>query len=210
MDADSGTSGLVMSYMLQTAQTLSGLVLLRTQIEAEMVSIQRIFAVADIEPEPSTALPSSTPPAPLPAAWPTQGQITLRNVTAGYASGPPALRGVSLDIPAGQSTAVVGRTGAGKSSLAAVLVRVLAPRRGGTVSVDGRDIAGVDVAALRARVAVVPQNCRAFAGSVRENLDPYGDKDETDLRRAVRESKLAEYLGGSEEEALEFEIASGG
>ena len=199
--------GLVMSYVLQVAMSLSGIVLQRTQMEAEMVSVQRILTIADIEPEPRVL--DEARASPTPAAWPHEGRVTFKAFTAAYrGGGVPVLNKVDLVFSPGQSTAIVGRTGAGKSSLAMSLLRALHPVSG-SIEIDGLDTARVDLENIRSRVAIIPQNCRAFAGTIRSNLDPKGEHDESDLLRVVRDSMLEGYFE-SATFALDYPVTKGG
>jgi len=205
--ADSGTMGLVMSYIVQASMSISGMVLLRTSMELEMVSVQRIFSLADITPEEKVDATSNS----VSAAWPTRGKIVFRNFSASYhsdARGPQSLRHVNLDFTPGQSTAIVGRTGAGKSSLALSMLRVLHPSAG-SIEIDGINIERVALHTLRSRVAMIPQNCRAFAGTIRENLDPEGSYDESELLRVISDSQLVGYFD-SPEATLNFMVSKAG
>ncbi|KAK5111394.1 hypothetical protein LTR85_012168 [Meristemomyces frigidus] len=205
--APPSTTGFVLSYTLQVSAALSSMVAVTTQAACEMISVQRIFVLADVEPEekPGDCERART----IPAAWPTSGKITMTEVSASYEGGQMlVLEDISLEFLPGTSTAIVGRTGAGKSSLVSTLSRLLRPTRG-RIEIDGIDIAEVSCTVLRSRIAVIPQNCRAFAWSVRENLDPQAQFDESDLLRAVKDSSVAEQFP-SAQDALQYSITQGG
>jgi ABC-type multidrug transport system fused ATPase/permease subunit len=136
------------------------------QLQMDFVSVERIDELLHIEEEPRGTIDP-------PAAWPTYGSdVIFENVTLRYAPHlDPALKDVSLQIPGGSTTAVIGRTGSGKSTLAVSLLSVVRPETG-RIMIDGINIADVNTQALRTRVTFVAQDPILFPGSVRLNLDP--------------------------------------
>ncbi|PTB51949.1 hypothetical protein M431DRAFT_539747, partial [Trichoderma harzianum CBS 226.95] len=200
---DASATGFVMSYMLQLATSFTQTVLLRTQMECEMVSTQRIFSLIDTKAEKMSTneVEVLDRTQNVDASWPSRGTVTFCDFSASYShnyhddenDSSVVLRDINLDFAPGQSTAIVGRTGAGKSSLALAMLRVLQPARG-RIEIDGTDITQVDLDVLRSRVAIIPQNCGAFAGTVRTNLDSNGIHDESDLLRVVRDKSLCKGL----------------
>ncbi|SDP48504.1 ATP-binding cassette, subfamily B [Klenkia soli] len=132
--------------------------------------------------------PTSTPPAADPApVGPLRGEVVLDGVTFAYRGAPtPALRDVDLRIAPGETVALVGETGAGKSTVVKLIARFYDPT-GGAVRVDGRDLRGLDLGAYRARLGVVPQEAHLFDGTVRDAV-AYGRPDASDLEveRAAR------------------------
>mmetsp|Transcript_41355 Transcript_41355/g.110682 ORF Transcript_41355/g.110682 Transcript_41355/m.110682 type:complete len:347 (+) Transcript_41355:2852-3892(+) len=168
-------------------------------MEGNMVSVERLAEYASLPPEDSTVirraiLPSgpssahfekSCSPSPPPPSWPFRGELVLESVELRY--GPercPALRGVSFSTPGGERIGVVGRTGAGKSSLAAAVLR-LRELWSGRVVLDGLNLRDLALADLRARLAVVPQEPLLLVGSVRFNLDPHGTVSDEALWAAL-------------------------
>ncbi|KAJ6114370.1 hypothetical protein N7486_000148 [Penicillium sp. IBT 16267x] len=136
------------------------------QLQMDFVSVERVDELLHIEEEsPGTIEP--------PAAWPKYGSdITFENVTIRYAPHlHPSLTDISLRIPGGSTTAIVGRTGSGKSTLAVSLLSVIKPETG-CVKIDGINIADVSTQALRTRITFVAQDPVLFPGSIRLNLDP--------------------------------------
>ena len=117
-----------------------------------------------LETEPS--VPESVDAEPLPAI---EGAIELREVTFGYDDETPVLHDVSLRLAAGESLAVVGPTGAGKSTIAKLITRFYDPQRG-EVLIDGHDLRWVTIESLRRQLGVVPQEPFLFAGTVRDNV----------------------------------------
>jgi ATP-binding cassette subfamily B protein len=127
----------------------------------------RIFQILDREPR-------MTAPAGAPGLPPGRGEVRLEGVTLSYAEGEvppgrPVLRDVDLAVQAGSTTALVGATGSGKTSLVSLLPRLYDPQRGSVV-IDGVDVRDVDLRALRAQIAVVSDDPFLFSASVHENI----------------------------------------
>lgn len=137
------------------------------------------------------------------------GAIELRNVSFAYVADEPVLRDVSLTIPAGQTVAIVGATGAGKSSLVGLLARLYDPQQG-QVLLDGVDIKRMSLEALRRSVAVVPQDPVCLAGTIAANIRLYrNDISDAELQHAAEVSNAArfiEQLPGS----YNYQVAPGG
>jgi ABC-type multidrug transport system fused ATPase/permease subunit len=107
---------------------------------------------------------------PPPPGWPSDGRVHFNEIYFDYREGAPcALNGITCEIESGQKIGVCGRTGAGKSTLLSVLFS-LGPLKAGTVSIGGKDLAGISCHEVRANVAIVPQSPTLFEGTVRENL----------------------------------------
>ncbi|SCX49448.1 ATP-binding cassette, subfamily B [Klenkia marina] len=125
--------------------------------------------------------PTSTPPAPDPApVGRLRGEVVLDDVTFAYRGAPaPALRGVTLRIAPGETVALVGETGAGKSTVVKLVARFYDPTDG-AVLVDGRDLRTLDLAGYRSRLGVVPQEAHLFDGTVRDAI-AYGRPDADDV-----------------------------
>src|SRR5438874_3067996 len=100
---------------------------------------------------------------------PVEGNVAFENVRFGYGDGPEVLHGLTLDVPAGTTVALVGHTGAGKSTIAKLLARFYDPREG-RITIDGHDLRDVTQASLRHQLGIVPQEGFLFAGTVRENI----------------------------------------
>jgi ABC-type multidrug transport system fused ATPase/permease subunit len=136
--------------------------------------------------------------------WPRGGAISFEAVEMRYRPGLPlALRGISFEIPAHSSVGVVGRTGAGKSSLIMALFR-LVEVSSGCVRIDGSDISRMSLSVLRKRITILPQDPVLYSASVRVNLDPFGEYSEEQMANAL---KLAG-LGGRV--SLDDDVEEGG
>lgn len=126
----------------------------------------------------------------VPAAWPVEGRLDIEGLVVGYDPDlPPVLRGLSFKVTKNQRVGVVGRTGAGKSSLTLALFRFLEAREG-SIRIDGIDISKIGLHDLRSRLAIIPQDPVLFSGTVRSNLDPFDDHTEADLYDAMERVQL--------------------
>jgi ATP-binding cassette subfamily B multidrug efflux pump len=150
-----------------------------TTLQASMAAGERIFEVLDVEPEIEDA-PDAYPLPPI------VGDVRFRNVTFGYGT-TPVLKEIDLHVPAGQSVALVGETGAGKSSFINLLMRFHDVWEG-AIEIDGHDLRAVTQESLRSQMGIVLQDTFLFGGSVRENIR-FGRPDATDaeVEQAARE-----------------------
>ena len=149
----------------------------------------RMFEVLDREPRLSA--PPGAPPLP-----PGEGRVELRGVSFAHENGAEVLRDVDLDVAPGRTVALVGATGAGKTTLVNLVPRLYDPTAG-ELRVDGADIRSVDTASLRGEIALVSDDPFLFSASVRENIAyarPEADDDE--VREAARRAGLADFVEG--------------
>jgi ABC-type multidrug transport system fused ATPase/permease subunit len=180
-------AGFTLSFALQYSSTVLGILLRLSSIEVSSNSVERIVEYADMPTEESRdAKPAVAPP----AAWPTAGTIEVENLTVGYADHlPPALVDLGFSIKPGQRVGIVGRTGAGKSSLALAFFRLLEPRRG-SIRIDNLDISTLKRDAIRKRMSIIPQDPFLFSGTLRSNLDFEGCREDYELIEALRMVQL--------------------
>ena len=158
-------------------------------LQSAMASSERIFKLLDTEPE-------VTAPERPAATGQLRDAIRFENVRFEYMSGEPVLRGVSFDLPKGQTVAVVGATGAGKSTLINLLTRFYDPQ-GGRITLDGVDLRQFDLKALRRLYAVVLQDVFLFSGTIADNLrlSASGMSDEA-LWQVLREVNAVDFVAG--------------
>ncbi|KAI9106291.1 hypothetical protein DFS34DRAFT_602959 [Phlyctochytrium arcticum] len=165
--------GLAISTILAIVEEVSMMMNQLGRLQGELVSAARIMEHLEL---PDATSPVGKHPAALSPTWPSKGpRIDFKNVVLRYApTAPPVLQSLSLTIPAGQTLGIVGRTGAGKSSLALALLRLveLDQADSGSIEIDGVDIATVPSNYLRNIISVIPQDATLFAETVRFNLDP--------------------------------------
>lgn len=159
--------GLAISYALSITGLLGGLLNAVAETEQELVAVERVNQYCELEEEVNAK--GTTDP---PFGWPCQGIVTFNDVYLKYRPNlAPALCGVSFETIQCETVGIVGRTGAGKSSILAGLLRITPVWRG-DISVDCVNIGNLPLSVLRSRIAIVPQEPFLFAGSVRDNLDP--------------------------------------
>ena len=169
---------------------------LYTTYQSGMAALDKIFELLDVEPDLVDA-PDAIELGRL------RGEIELRNVSFGYGGGPDddmvwALRDLSLQVPPGQTVALVGATGAGKSTIAKLVARFYDPTRG-AVLVDGHDLRSVTQASLRRQLGVVPQEAFLFSGTIGENI-AFGRPDATpeEIRAAARAVGAHDFISALE------------
>jgi len=138
-----------------------------------------------------------------------QGHVHFEDVRFGYGQGVEVLHGIDLDVPAGTTVALVGHTGAGKSTIAKLLARFYDPREG-QITIDGHDLRTVTQESLRSQLGIVPQEGFLFAGTVRENI-AFGQPDATqdEVEAAARAVGAHDFITGLEN-GYETEVAERG
>lgn len=177
------------------------------QLQLDFVSVERVVEMLYL----STEAPGSITP---PASWPSYNSaIEFRNVTVHYTpTSPAALSSVSATLPGGTHTAIVGRTGSGKTTLSLSLLATT-PLTSGSILIDGIDISKVDKTTLRSRVTFLAQDPMLFPGTVRHNLDPNNDFEEDECQRALTlafPSSSSATSGTIQKLTLDFAVAPHG
>ncbi|KDO34872.1 hypothetical protein SPRG_00932 [Saprolegnia parasitica CBS 223.65] len=181
-----GVIGLAFNYSLAVDAGLEGLLQVWSWLETSMVSPERLQEYMDVLPE-TTSDAALVVPEP---SWPRFGEVAFENVSLRYTpSSANVLCDVSFRIKAGEKIGVVGRTGAGKSSVASALFR-LYPLASGRILLDGVDTSTVDMRLLRSRLSIITQSPILFKGTLRGYLDPFGDCSDDDLWRALEKVEL--------------------
>ena len=159
------------------------------EVENNMTSVERLTAYLDIASEAASHTGAD---ADLPVGWPASGNISFRQMTLAYAGrAKPALRDISCNFEPGEKIALVGRTGAGKSSFLSALFRIVEVQAGGCISIDGVDIGALGLTTLRHRISIIPQEPFLFRGDIRFNLDPFANHTDTELWTALAAVELA-------------------
>ncbi|KAK1373190.1 ABC transporter C family member 13 [Heracleum sosnowskyi] len=181
-----GKVGLALSYAAPVVSLLGNFLTSFTETEKELVSVERVLQYMDIAQEELHGCHL------LDTDWPLHGNIEFLNVTLQYMpSLPAALCDITCTFSAGTQTGIVGRTGAGKSSILNVLFR-LNPLSGGCILVDGMNIANISLRDLRSRFSVVPQTPFLFEGSLRDNLDPFRVNDDLKIWDSLAKCQVEE------------------
>jgi ABC-type multidrug transport system fused ATPase/permease subunit len=171
-------AGFALSFALQYNSAIAMALRQYANLELNMNATERVIEYSNIEIENQGGLDA-------PAAWPTEGRLEVNDLVVGYAPDlPPVLNGLSFSVEKNQRVGVVGRTGAGKSSLTLALFRFL-EARSGEIIIDGLDVSKIKLHDLRSRLAIIPQDPVLFSGTVRSNLDPFGEYSDTELYDAL-------------------------
>ena len=176
-----------LTYVQRFFQPLQSISTRFNQMQSAMAASERVFALMDQRPDILNA-PDARP---IPAV---RGRVSFDNVVFGYDMDTPVLHGISLDVQPGELIAIVGHTGAGKTSIINVLCRFY-DIRSGTVTIDGFNIGNVTVESLRDQIGLVLQEPFLFSGTVKENIR-YGRLDATDeeIVAAAKAVRLHDFI----------------
>uniref|UniRef100_A0A8C5H4M2 Multidrug resistance-associated protein 1 n=1 Tax=Gouania willdenowi TaxID=441366 RepID=A0A8C5H4M2_GOUWI len=200
-----GIMGLSISYALQLTASLTWLVRMSSDVETNIVAVERVREYSDTEKEAEWRHQAYNPP----PRWPTDGNIEFRNFGLRYRPDLDlVIRNVTLKIDGGEKVGIVGRTGAGKSSLTLGLFRIIEAAEG-HIFIDGVDIAKVGLHDLRSRVTIIPQDPLLFSGSLRMNLDPFDSYSDEDIWLALELSHLKSFVSSLPDQ-LSHECSEGG
>uniref|UniRef100_A0AAR2L873 ABC-type glutathione-S-conjugate transporter n=1 Tax=Pygocentrus nattereri TaxID=42514 RepID=A0AAR2L873_PYGNA len=200
-----GIVGLAVSHSLQVTGILSWIVRSWTDVENNIVSVERVKEYAETPKEAAWTSECNA----LPFAWPQTGTIEFQDYSLQYRKGLEfALKGISLHIHQREKIGIVGRTGAGKSSLALGIFRILEAAKG-KIYIDGIDIAELGLHDLRSRITIIPQDPVLFSGSLRMNLDPFDTYSDEEVWNALELAHLKNFISGLPDK-LNYECSEGG
>ncbi|WWC88113.1 uncharacterized protein L201_003017 [Kwoniella dendrophila CBS 6074] len=203
---DAGLVGLLMSYTISVTGTLNWLVRSASEVEQNIVSVERVLGYANLPSEAPDFIEDKKPS----VNWPEQGSIEFDNFSMRYRPELDlCLRDVSVKINGGERVGVVGRTGAGKSSMTLALFRIL-EAAGGKILIDGIDISTIGLHDLRSVVSIIPQDPQLFEGSLRNNIDPTNVSSDADIWQALSQAHLKDHVTDNMGGTLDAEIAEGG
>uniref|UniRef100_A0A8C1FGN5 Uncharacterized protein n=1 Tax=Cyprinus carpio carpio TaxID=630221 RepID=A0A8C1FGN5_CYPCA len=201
---NSGLVGLSISYALNVTQTLNWLVRMTSELETNIVAVERVREYAEIKNE-APWITSNRPP----DDWPTAGNIHFENYKVRYRPELELiLHGITCDIQSTEKIGIVGRTGAGKSSLTNCLFRIIEASEG-QILVDGIDISTLGLHDLRSRLTIIPQDPVLFSGTLRMNLDPFEKFSDEEIWSVLELAHLKDYVRGLPT-GLQHEVSEGG
>lgn len=185
-------AGLAISYAVQLTGLFQFTVRLLTETEARFTSVERInHYIKSLESEAPRQSPEAAAPAP---SWPQRGNITFQDVEMRYRDDLPlVLKSLSFNILPEETIGIVGRTGSGKSSLGVALFR-LVELTGGSIVIDGINIAQIGLDDLRSKLAIIPQEPVLFIGTVRTNLDPWDQYSDAQIWEALEKTHIKEMV----------------
>lgn len=183
---DAGAAGISLSYAMNFTENVLWLVRQYGMNEQNMNSMERVKEYLDVEQEADAIIEDSRPP----KNWPAEGGVEFVKYSTRYrAELDPVLRGISLKIAPREKVGIVGRTGAGKSSLTLAIFRAL-EADSGSIVIDGIDISKIGLQDLRENITIVPQDPTLFMGTIRTNLDPFDQYTDEDVFEALRRVQL--------------------
>jgi ABC-type multidrug transport system fused ATPase/permease subunit len=183
---DAGAAGLAMTYAVTFTENVLWFVRLYATNEQNMNAVERIKEYLDVDQEAAAIVPENRPA----ANWPSKGSVEFIGYSTRYRSDfDLVLRHITFKVLPGEKVGVVGRTGAGKSSLALALFRAL-EAEAGKILVDDVDIGLIGLQDLRENIVMVPQDPTLFTGTIRSNLDPFGLFTDEEIFTALRRVQL--------------------
>uniref|UniRef100_A0A8D2NHH9 Multidrug resistance-associated protein 4 n=1 Tax=Zonotrichia albicollis TaxID=44394 RepID=A0A8D2NHH9_ZONAL len=185
---NAGQVGLALSYAITLMGTFQWGVRQSAEVENLMISVERVMEYTELEKEAPWETNKHPPP-----EWPNQGMIAFENVNFTYSlDGPLVLRHLSAVIKPKEKVGIVGRTGAGKSSLIAALFRLAEPE--GRIWIDMYLTSELGLHDLRKKISIIPQEPVLFTGTMRKNLDPFNEYTDEELWNALEEVQLKEVV----------------
>ncbi|CAM1312335.1 ABCC4 (predicted) [Pycnogonum litorale] len=200
-----GRSGVALTSAMYLYGLMQMLIRFISDMEGIMTSVTRIIQCGNL---PTEAAKESNPNQKPPPSWPENGNIVLKNVKLSYNNSLEyVLNGITCEINAGEKIGVIGRTGAGKSSLIAALLRLEEPT--GQIFIDGIDIKNIGLHDLRKTISVIPQDPILFNNTLRYNLDPFCQYTDAELFNVMSDVHL-DYLLRKSPDGLDTMLSEGG
>ncbi|KAJ2889159.1 hypothetical protein FB639_000105 [Coemansia asiatica] len=197
--------GLSITYALDMINALGWSIRLYTEVENMMIQLERMVEYSHLPSEAPGIIKNCRPE----ESWPSQGMVEFKNYSSRYRENLDlVLKNISFCVLPNQKIGIVGRTGAGKSSISLALFRVI-EAAGGQILVDGEDISRYGLYDVRSRLSIIPQDPMLFKGTVRKNLDPFGNYSDIDIWAALDNAHLADTIH-AKDGGLDFEVAQGG
>ncbi|KAJ7508849.1 hypothetical protein B0H11DRAFT_1962913 [Mycena galericulata] len=178
LDNNAGLAGLAITSALTFTNAVYWACRNWTGLEVDLNSVERVVEYLKLPQEPPAIIESNRPPAYWPSSARNDSLLSVENLVVKYSPELPAvLQDISFTLKAGERVGLIGRTGSGKSTLAMSILRFVDPVNGRIV-IDGIDISTIGINDLRSRLTFIPQDATLFSGTLRDNLDPFGDHDD--------------------------------
>ncbi|GJQ88500.1 hypothetical protein Trydic_g10000, partial [Trypoxylus dichotomus] len=176
-----------------------------SDVETNIVAVERIKEYGEVEQEAPWEIPNKQPR----ESWPDNGMVEFKNYAVRYRKGLDlVLKNVNFTVRGGEKVGIVGRTGAGKSSLTLALFRIIEASEG-KIFIDGIDISEMGLHALRSKLTIIPQDAVLFSGTLRMNLDPFDTHNDSEVWAALDHAHLKSFVEGLPS-GLNHEVAEGG
>lgn len=201
---DSGLAGLSLSYALTFTEVTLWSVRIYAELELQGNSLERVQEYTEVEPEAEPIIEDNRPP----VEWPSKGEIEFNDLSLRYAPELPlVIKNATFTVPSFNKVGVVGRTGAGKSTIITALFRLI-EADSGFIKVDGLDISTIGLQDLRQALAIIPQDPTLFTGTIRSNLDPFGYYSDVQVFEALRRVHLVPAVPDTDTEATSSSAVS--
>ncbi|KAI5959813.1 YCF1 [Candida pseudojiufengensis] len=185
-----GLVGLSVSYALQITQSLNWIVRMTVEVETNIVAVERCLEYSNLKSEAPEIIPNHRPP----TSWPQQGEIKFQNYSTKYRPELDlVLKDINIDIKPKQKIGIVGRTGAGKSSITLALFRII-EAFDGDIIIDKIQTNTIGLYDLRSRLSIIPQDSQVFEGTIRSNLDPTDEYTDEQIWKALSLSHLKDHV----------------
>ncbi|KAK6200451.1 uncharacterized protein RJT21DRAFT_107434 [Scheffersomyces amazonensis] len=182
--------GFVMLNALSVTGVLNAIIRMWADIETKSVSLERVIEFINLKPEAETIIENNRPA----ESWPTDGAISFKQYSTKYRENlDPVLKDLSIDIKPSEKVGIVGRTGAGKSTIAISLFRII-EASGGHIEIDGIDTSKIGLFDLRQKLNIIPQDAQTIEGSIRQNLDPFDQYTDEELWKVLELAHLKEHV----------------
>uniref|UniRef100_A0A8C8SRC5 Multidrug resistance-associated protein 1 n=1 Tax=Pelusios castaneus TaxID=367368 RepID=A0A8C8SRC5_9SAUR len=200
-----GLVGLSVSYSLQITTYLNWLVRMSSELETNIVAVERVKEYSEMEKEAPWSIEQTAPP----NNWPPEGKVEFRGYGLRYREDLDlVLKNINVSINGGEKVGIVGRTGAGKSSLTLGLFRIN-ESAAGEIIIDGVNIAKIGLHDLRFKITIIPQDPVLFSGSLRMNLDPFDKYSDEEVWTSLELAHLKNFVS-SLPDKLNHECSEGG
>uniref|UniRef100_A0A8C0HFM2 Multidrug resistance-associated protein 1 n=1 Tax=Chelonoidis abingdonii TaxID=106734 RepID=A0A8C0HFM2_CHEAB len=200
-----GLVGLSVSYSLQVTTYLNWLVRMTSELETNIVAVERVQEYSEMEKEAPWCIEQTAPP----NSWPHEGQVEFRGYGLRYREDLDlVLKNINVTIKGGEKVGIVGRTGAGKSSLTLGLFRINESAEG-EIIIDGVNVAKIGLHDLRFKITIIPQDPVLFSGSLRMNLDPFDKYSDEEIWTSLELAHLKNFVS-SLPDKLNHECSEGG
>ncbi|XP_043228721.1 multidrug resistance-associated protein 1-like [Amphibalanus amphitrite] len=201
-----GLVGMSISYAMVVTQEFNWFVRMTSDVETDIVAVERIKEYSET-PQEAVWVDESRPRPP--PEWPQSGRVQFNNYQTRYRPGLElVLKGIDADISGGEKIGIVGRTGAGKSSLTLALFRII-EAAAGDITLDGIRISDIGLHDLRSKITIIPQDPVLFSGTLRQNMDPFDQYSDDQVWAALEHSHLKTFVKGLDA-GLQHEISEGG
>ncbi|KAH9110232.1 hypothetical protein AeMF1_014899 [Aphanomyces euteiches] len=192
-----GLIGLIFNYALEFTTQLEGLVWAWSMFETAMIAPERVAEYTNVEQEATRIVPASVS-----SSWPQDGSIQFHNVSFRYKpTDPLVLKNITFQVRSGEKVGIVGRTGAGKSSLTMALFRIN-EIVSGTMKISGINTSNIGIKTLRESMAIIPQNPILFKGTLRQYLDPFDQYTDAELWDVLNKVRLTTRISSEPDKLL--------